>query len=164
MTYSYAELKGKIYTQEEALVTLKVGQNVCVFEHGDLNRGFKGIISYVENGSIGIIGKTSAIFYNKTNMYLLIEEPVTWENLGTDLSREDIVAKEEWKFKVLGRLNGVVFLCDSNKGYTVMTALVDTLKKEDYTIVQPEPETPKPTREEILAKLTQEERDIIEGK
>lgn len=163
MSYSYAELKGKIYTQEEALVILKVGQNVCVFEHGDLDRGFKGIISYIENRSIGIIGKTSAIFYNKTNMYLLIEEPVTWQNLGTDPSREDFVKRGIEKSKVLCRLSDVVFLsdCDNYNAFEGIHTVYELKHKDCYSIVQP---TPKPTREEILAKLTQEERDIIEGK
>lgn len=148
MTYSYADLKGR---------TDLIGRKVRFFN------GDKGTIKKID--SEGFLVDNWYCFFAGVGTLTIIEEPVTWENLGTDPSREDFVLYGDVKRKVLGRLNNIVFLSQISKLDCIGNFLtIIELKEKNYTIVQPEPETPKPTREEILAKLTQEERDIIEGK
>jgi hypothetical protein len=160
MTYSYAELKGKIKVGMKVKAD-PVNYNPCAH----LNTGAEGEITHVTEKYFSINNCSHS--YNSSVFLTIIEEPVTWENLGTDPSREDFVQQKGYgKQKVLGRLNDMVFLSTQGRFDHVVTypKTICEIKEDGGIIIQPEPEIPKPTREEILAKLSQEERDIIEGK
>ena len=148
MTYSYAELKGKIKVGD-SVRAVKGKENGC----NELNSDGSNVqkITYVDEDCFDINGCFHD--YNRKAFLELLPSEITWETL----KKGDKVKDGEYERTVLARLEDICFL--SSVIRSDMYGLGETIsdmQRMDYTIVQP-------PKEEEISEMTVKDVERLVG-
>ncbi len=150
MTYSYAELKGKIKVGD-SVRAVKGKENGC----NELNSDGSNVqkITYVDEDCFDINGCFHD--YNRKAFLELLPSEITWETLKKGDRMKDGDGEDERT--VLARLEDIVFLSfiDDSDGYG-SAYTISELQRRCYTIVQP-------PKEEEISEMTVKDVEKLVG-